>query len=311
MKPKSDKIEVVFNHELISKEPILTVQILTYNHEKYIRDCLEGIVMQQTNFEFVVYIREDFSTDKTRKVLLEFQKNYPHLFKLYLCNENLYSQGKSSGMSKDINSKYVALCEGDDYWIDPFKIQKQVDFLEKNKKYIAHFFNAEKLYEDGKKIKYHSDLSTGKVPESKIFLMGGGIYPTASFMYRNVTINTPEFMQKTKSGDRVLSLLLLEKGDFYFHSDVSSVYRIHSGGIYSSTRNEKGKMSEFNIQNINLLVNYNVYTNRKFSQEITKALSKEAREVIINSRWFDKSVWSLYKFIKPKDALRIIKYKIF
>ena len=103
--------------------------MITYNHEKFIAEAIEGVVMQKTNFQFELVIGEDCSTDNTRAICIEYQKKYPDIIRLRLPETN---QGMMLNWINNINSgrgKYIALCDGDDYWTDPYKLQKQVDFM--------------------------------------------------------------------------------------------------------------------------------------------------------------------------------------
>ncbi|MCH8535215.1 MAG: glycosyltransferase [Flavobacteriaceae bacterium] len=262
MKPKSDKIEVVFNHELISKEPLLAVKILTYNHEKYIRDCLEGIVMQQTNFEFVVYVREDFSTDKTRKVLLEYQKNYPHLFKLYLCNENLYSLRKSSGMSKDINSKYIALCEGDDYWTDPLKLQKQVDFLEANPS-IKLCGHSTSILGDNKILEKKLSFKESHFLTHKKVILQNPIH-TSSFVYNkeHVTNLRRDLKNPGGVGDYVVLVCGSQPNGIYIFKDVMSMYRVNNANsVWMGAQDNSKRLNQMEVT-INNMLSHDKFNNK-------------------------------------------------
>jgi len=120
-----------------TNNPVLVaVQCLVYNHEPYLRQCLDGFVMQQTDFRFVVIVHDDCSTDNSAALIKEYATKYPHLFHTILQPKNLYSQGISPTKEfvipaiEQYQPKYIAMCEGDDYWTDPLKLQKQVDFFE-------------------------------------------------------------------------------------------------------------------------------------------------------------------------------------
>ena len=125
----------------ISKEEqplMVTIRCITYNHEPYIRQCLEGFVMQKTNFRFEAIVHDDASTDGTAAIIREYAEKYPDIIKPIYETENQYSKRDGSLrriMDAHTHGKYVAMCEGDDYWIDPLKLQKQVDFLEDNPEY--------------------------------------------------------------------------------------------------------------------------------------------------------------------------------
>ena len=119
--------------------PLVSVWCMAYNHESYIRQCMDGFVMQKTNFSFEVIIHEDASTDKTADVIREYEKKFPEIIKPIYQTENQYSQKHINMMNTFFipraKGKYIAMCEGDDYWTDPLKLQKQVDFLEANPEY--------------------------------------------------------------------------------------------------------------------------------------------------------------------------------
>lgn len=118
-----------------NKELIVTIRCLAYNHEPYIRQCLEGFVMQKTNFRFEAIVHDDASTDGTAAIILEYAEKYPDIIKPIIETENQYSKRDGSLrriMNAHMHGKYIAICEGDDYWTDPYKLQKQVDLLEKN-----------------------------------------------------------------------------------------------------------------------------------------------------------------------------------
>lgn len=114
------------------------IYCMTYNHEKYLADALEGFVMQKTNFPFIAVVIDDFSTDGTADILRKYEAKYPDIIKAVYLQENYYSQRKSKRPflePYDSQAKYIAMCEGDDYWTDPYKLQKQVDFLEAHEDY--------------------------------------------------------------------------------------------------------------------------------------------------------------------------------
>ena len=151
--------------------PLASIRCLTYNHEQYIRQCLDGFVMQKTNFPFEIIIHDDASTDKTAEIIREYAEKYSNIHAI-LETENQYSKHDGSLariVNQAIRGKYVALCEGDDYWTDPLKLQKQVDFLEKNPDYgmvytLSQVYNQSKMkieeYLFGEEYNEYYDLLT-------------------------------------------------------------------------------------------------------------------------------------------------------
>jgi glycosyltransferase involved in cell wall biosynthesis len=133
------------------KEVVVSICCLAFNHEKYIRQCLEGFIMQKTNFIFEVLIHDDSSTDKTAEIIREYEVKYPEIIKPIYQTENQYSKGIAVSSTYNwsrAKGKYIAMCEGDDYWTDPLKLQKQVDFLEKNKEYGMVHTNFDTYYQN-------------------------------------------------------------------------------------------------------------------------------------------------------------------
>ena len=118
--------------------PLLSVCLITYNHENYIRQAIEGVLMQKVNFNWELIIAEDCSTDKTRDIILEYKKKHPDFIKLILQEKNVGPAKNWIELITKPNSKYIAYFEGDDYWTDPLKLQKQVGFLEANPDYVIH-----------------------------------------------------------------------------------------------------------------------------------------------------------------------------
>tara|TARA_R110002051_G_scaffold238375_2_gene299117 strand:+ start:7997 stop:9106 length:1110 start_codon:yes stop_codon:yes gene_type:complete len=137
--------------KLNDKEVVVSISCLAFNHELYIRQCLDGFIMQKTNFAFEVLIYDDASTDNTVEIIKEYEVKYPELIKPIYQSENQYSKGVKVSSTYNwsrVKGKYIAMCEGDDYWSDPLKLQKQVDFLEKNEDYGLVHTNFDTYYQD-------------------------------------------------------------------------------------------------------------------------------------------------------------------
>lgn len=214
--------------------PLVTIQCLTYNHEKYIRKCLDGFVMQKTNFRFEAIVHDDASTDGTAKIVREYADKYPDIIKPIFETENQYSRSGGSLnriMYEHTLGKYVALCEGDDYWTDPYKLQKQVDFLETHSDYSMCFHSAY-IINDIKHIVTIkcSDINDREYSADEVF--SSWIVPTASIVYNRVAEN---YQTKHNSwilnGDIVIILKCAQTGRLWGMSDKMSAYRIHDTGV--------------------------------------------------------------------------------
>ena len=129
-------------------QPLVSICCLTYNHEKYIKEALDSFLAQKTNFQFEIVIHDDVSTDQTTNIIKEYQKKFANI-QILLPKENKDSKGEKiyPSLFKEAKGKYIALCDGDDYWIDPLKLQKQFDFMEKTKAFWHSFKTKTTKYE--------------------------------------------------------------------------------------------------------------------------------------------------------------------
>jgi len=215
---------------------IVSVICHTYNHENFIREAIDGIVLQKTNFDIEVIIHDDASTDKTREIIEEYRLKYPKLIKPIYQTENKFSQklNISANFTYPVaKGKYIALCEGDDYWTDENKLQKQVDFLEQNTDYVICWTNFVNKNGD---IFIDTGFET-QFPEmctldfNTIFKTYNTYTLTALFRRDSIDINAILNFKYVK--DNTLYCLILTNGKGAFLNFKSAVYRWHSGGIYS------------------------------------------------------------------------------
>ena len=177
----------------MNEQPIVSICSITYNHAPYIRQCLDGMLMQQTNFAFEIIINDDCSTDGTTEIIREYAEKYPDIIKPIFHRENQYQKGVRGMFAKYVfpkaQGKYIALCEGDDYWTDPLKLQKQVDFLETYPDYSLYFHNAMVHFEDGKT----SDHPFGEIEDrdyTDVEIYEKWTIPTASVVLRKDVIES-------------------------------------------------------------------------------------------------------------------------
>jgi glycosyltransferase involved in cell wall biosynthesis len=213
-------------------EPLVTVFCPTYNHKKYIRQCLESFVMQKTNFQIEIIVQDDASTDGTSEIVMEFAQKYSFVIPV-IYKENIYSQGKSLNeyIFKNARGKYIAMCEGDDFWTDPYKLQKQVDFLENNLKYSFCGHEVE-IYDEIKNIKIGKYASGKRTFGLKDTILGPPMH-TSSLVYRN-NFKLPTSMSRLPAGDDVLECILASKGLAFSFPETMSVYRLSEVGTWST-----------------------------------------------------------------------------
>lgn len=164
--------------------PLLSVCFITYNHEKFIRQALDSVLTQQTDFPFEVVIGEDCSTDRTREIVFEYQKKYPDIIRVVTDEINIGAQKNVVRTLKECRGKYVAALEGDDYWTDPFKLQKQVDFLEENINYVGVHTKVKYVDKDDKLTGYSDRVKPGYEIVSFEKLVQRNIIHTCSFLFK-------------------------------------------------------------------------------------------------------------------------------
>ena len=227
-----------------SSDIIVSVVIATYNHEKYIQQAIEGVLKQKTNFRIEILINDDFSTDNTTSLIRAHEVNYPNLFVVFYQKENLYSKGVKPWF--DIlfpasRGKYIALCEGDDYWTDPYKLQKQVDFLEANEDFVITYHDATVIDETGNilqdsqlDIRHKRDASEEDLICVKVWIK------TLTACFRNVVKEMPKEAGLVMNGDTFLFSLLGNYGKGKWMDNIApAAYRIHAGGVWSHKSEDK------------------------------------------------------------------------
>lgn len=222
------------------KRTLVSIQCLVYNHEKYLRDCLDGIVSQRTDFRFEAVVHDDCSTDHSADIIREYATKYPNIIKPIYETENQYSKHDGSLkriMNTAMKGKYTAFCEGDDYWIDPTKLQRQVDFLETHPDYSLCWTDAFEETEGNKK-PYHRYPDDCDSPLEDIILKGGLFIPTCSIVARrSVLDDMPEEARHFYIGDYPMQIWLGYKGKCRYLKEQTCVYRYMSHGSWTERQN--------------------------------------------------------------------------
>lgn len=227
-----------------NEKPILVaIHCLVYNHEPYLRDCFEGFVMQKTNFRFVAIVHDDCSKDKSADIIREYAKKFPDIFHPIYETENQYS--KNDGSIKRImykaidesGAKYVAMCEGDDYWTDPYKLQKQIDILEVDESLVACFTDCMMVDKEGNVLQEKRPTvkreNAGRY-NLREFLEDNRT-STLSLVYRNIhreeLRRNHERLKNKYLGDWQLYICLLIYGDMYYLNQVTCAYRVNPASL--------------------------------------------------------------------------------
>ncbi|HEY6143937.1 MAG TPA: glycosyltransferase [Flavobacterium sp.] len=245
---------------------MLSVCMITYNHEKYIIQAIENVLNQVTNFDFELIISNDNSTDKTNELIIEYLKTNPDKKNvIYINNEkNLGMMPNFTYTLKKCSGKYIALCEGDDYWTNKNKLQKQVGFLEQNSSYSICFHKVDVEIEG----KIQNDEITFSVPITTGIkdLAKGNYIHTCSAVYRNNLFEFPDYFIKAPVGDYFLHMLNARFGKIYHIEEKMAIYRVHNTSYWSSKEQiDREKIWIDFIKNIQ----------PNFDKNIKKILSKQ------------------------------------
>lgn len=238
----------------------VTILCTTYNHEKFICETLDGFVMQKTNFPFEAIVSDDCSTDNNPKIIMEYAEKYPEIIKPVLREKNIGIDKHFFELHGNVKSEYVALCEGDDYWTDPLKLQKQVDFLDAHPECSICFHPVKMFFDD------NSIPDTIFPPLDVMEQLGTNIFSindlmTCNFIQTNSVLYRWRFNGEEKLGnifpkdilpiDYFLHLLHAQRGKIGFIKDVMANYRRHSGGIWwECTSNPEAHHLRHGIQEI-------------------------------------------------------------
>lgn len=227
----------------------VTIKTLVYNHEPYLRQCLDGIVMQNTNFNFEAIVHDDCSTDNSANIIKEYAKNYPDIIKPIYETENQYSKNNGTIgkiIKKATRGKYIAICEGDDYWTDPYKLQKQVNYMESHPNCGLTYGKVHMFNQSEQKI--FNNL--GKNGEGLKDLIYEDVIPTLTVVYRASLIDEEYKIIRKKTlerkwsmGDYQLWMFLSMKSEIHFIDEFLGVYRILSESASHTTNFDK--MAQF------------------------------------------------------------------
>ncbi len=229
----------------------VSVCVPTYNHGKYIAAMLDGALMQKTNFEFEIVIGDDGSKDNAAQIIRAYSENHPSKIRSFLHTENQGPQepiefaGRNNVLQllKACDGDYVAMCEGDDYWTDPLKLQKQVDFLDANPNFSICHHNMLVTYEDGSASHLFNQSDQALVSGIEDILADKWFMATASWMYRNYfkTQDFAEWHSSAAAGDWALMIQIAAHGQIGYLPEVMGVYRKHQAGLSNihNSRNQK------------------------------------------------------------------------
>ena len=283
---------------------VVSVCMITYNHEFYIRKAIEGVLMQKCNYLFNLVIGEDCSKDKTNEICTEYSKNYPSVIKLLSCEKNLGMMANFIRTLQACNGKYIAWCEGDDYWTDPYKLQKQIDFFEKNNEYSLVHSNYDHfdtttgilIKNANNNNEYFYDKYNRSYASKEIFLdilFGRYFIRTCTAVFKRLDVlriikGTPElFTKKFLMADTQLFCELSQIGKIYYIEESTAVA---NKLLISAHHNPDPQKKILFAKSLGEMAIY-LLRKHSFKEELIKAIRRQATFLLLNAIKFNQRIW--------------------
>lgn len=293
----------------IKKKPLVSVVMITYGHENFIAQAISGVLMQECDFEVELILANDCSPDTTDEVIREIIKNHPKASWInYLRhNKNIGAMSNFIFALNEAQGKYIALCEGDDYWTDPLKLQKQVDFLEANEDYSASASQSLVIYNNNDKSHpFNKEIRTkftlNDLYESRPF-------HTASVVFRSI-LPVNKMPVNITSGDRFLYLIIGSFGKVHFLNEITCVYRKSPIGVSHKISSKKMKL-DLNMVALIQTINPSI-DNIRLKKYINKSIINYSTITHLDDFIISYLLIVYYNFYSPvKNIKEILKLLLF
>lgn len=298
----------------LNNTPFIAIYMITYNHELFIEEAVESVMNQSTNFESKLFIGEDCSTDNTREICLRLKEKYPNKIELFLNEKNIGANLNARQIFKaclESEAKYIAILEGDDFWTDPLKLQKQVNFLENNPDYsmCTHVANEVNEISNTEYLFPNINENTTKIIQDYI---SNNLTATCSLLFRAEYLKPiPRWLNEIKFGDWGLMLFVFHRSNkkMMILKDCMSVYRVHFGGIHGSLKEDNQSLVKAYKMHLEFIeiVNDKLFLKKEFSKEIFK---KKINVYLIIANLYKKhNLLDYFKFRLEYFLLKL-KHKI-
>lgn len=295
--------------------PLISVSVMAYQHRDYIAQCLDGILSQQTEYPYEIIIGEDESTDGTREICMEYARHHPDKIRLFLRDRNTSHVYDEQGnfitrlnarfIRKAARGRYIAVCEGDDYWTDPKKLQKQVSFLEENKDYslavggYIHYSEKNNKRREIVRIVKQPDREFGYTFTNE---EAGRTWITKALtiVCRIEAIKPVEVKGYRFTKDVHIVYHVLKHGKGFYFTEVFGVYRTHSGGVFSSLSDQNKAVTKYRVNKEIYLLNGDEAARKMYWRGIKSMLRQPVYSINVN----DIQITKISFF---KEALKIVK----
>jgi len=299
----------------MANEIMVSIECTSYNHEKYIAEALESMLMQQTNFAYEILIHDDASTDRTAEIIRSYEKKYPDIVKPIYQTENQYSKGVLVELfnQERAQGKYIAVCEGDDYWTDPQKLQRQVDYMEAHPECSMCVHAAEKVSAVTKKrVSIIRPSHKDKIFTVEEAIEGGGeLFATNSILYSLEKIpEMPEFYLNASIGDYPLVICGALSGTVFYMDWNMSAYRVEVEGSWTTVQVSDIAKKQEHLQEVaEMLDEINIYTNYKYDTVINRTKKRDRFYILLKQMKVKETLKSGYRqfYMKPEFFKRIFK----
>ena len=279
---------------------ILSVCVRTYNQERFVSEALDSVLMQKTSFPFEIIVSDDCSKDGTRDVLREYQTKYPDRSRLLLGDGNVGGPKNLKRVIEASNAKYVTCLDGDDYYTDCYKLQKQIEFLEEHPGYSACFHNTVNVNADGTPYSLFNPLDFHLVHDAKEFIMEKWFVPIHSAVLRREFIEFPEWYEGVMNDDYVVHLSVVKNAPYYYMPDVMVAYRHHSNNTsaaYSDLILTASKLRE-------ILVNFSMIYPEEYRPCFEKKIAEYDAEIAFLE---SEKKYPMRKYFRLKTYKKMLK----
>lgn len=282
----------------------VSICTITYNQEKFISQAIESFLSQKTNFDFEIIVSDDASTDNTKEILKSYSKKYPLLVKLVTRSKNVGMMQNLVETLKRCTGEYIAFCEGDDYWTDENKLQKQADFLDANQDYSICFHKIKELDKDGNLTNPIMNNFDKNITYNFLEIAEYNVIHSPSVMWRGSIIDIlPYWILQAPLGDFILHLLYANRGKTYFMSDTMAIYRKHPQGVWSQNSAFANMVKlKWVVDKMDDYFSFK-YHNAFYSKRFLEDYYLTALEHFNSSRDFKKYFHNLFLFFKCRKKV--------